>query len=311
MSSRTATTLGEQFTEKRPGSGVWAYASLAAAALFWAGNYVIGARAVAALDPMSLAFLRWLLAVGPLFLIARFMERPRWREVFAAWPWLVAMGILGMLGHALLLYTALQYTDAFTASVVNAFNPALITVAASILLRQRLSLVTFGGVLLALAGVLIALTDGDISHVATAGLGLGEWLMIGAIVVWTGYTIVGRRAPFVPPITGTAIQAAVSVLVLGLVTVLLGGPELPGGPGEFFSLGYIAVFPSVFSYVLWNRALMVIPPSNAGIFLNLTTVFTAAISAVMGFVLTPVQILGSSIVILGVVLVNGFWPRRR
>ncbi|MBX7446216.1 MULTISPECIES: DMT family transporter [unclassified Arthrobacter] len=285
--------------------------SLLGATLFWAGNYVVGAGAVQSIDPLSLVFLRWLLALVPLVVIAQLVERPSWRSVLAAWPWLLSLGVLGLLGYNLLLYFALEHTDAFNASLINAFNPALITLAAAVFLRERLTPLAVAGVLLALTGVLIVISGGNIGRLVAAGFGTGEVLMVGAIVVWTAYTITGRLAPKIPPITATAVQAAVVVAILGPVRFATGGLALPPTGAALASLLFIAIFPSVLSYLLWNRALTVLPAAGAGVFLNLITVFTAILTVLAGQVHTTAQLVGGAVVIAGVVVTNAPAFRRQ
>ncbi|MDN6016894.1 MAG: DMT family transporter, partial [Bifidobacterium mongoliense] len=281
-----------------------AIASLLGATLFWAGNYVVGAEAVASIDPVSLVLLRWMIAFVPLVLIAQIVERPRWREVLKAWPWLIALSVFGLLGYNLLLYFSLQHTDAFNAALINAFNPALITLAAAVFLRQRLTAFSIAGVLTALIGVLIVLSNGDFGQLVRTGFGLGQIFMIGAILIWTAYTITGRLAPAIPPITSTAVQAGISVIVLAPISLALGGPSWPTATGPLLSLLFIGVFPSIFSYLLWNRALTVIPASSAGVFLNLITVFTAVITILAGHQTSPAQLVGGIVVIAGVIITN-------
>ena len=281
-----------------------AVASLLGATLFWAGNYVIGAAAVATIDPLSLVLLRWAIAVVPLLLIAQFVERPDWRRVLRAWPWLLMLSAFGLLGYNLFLYGALQYTDAFNASLINAFNPALITLAAAIFLRERLTPLAIVGVAIALVGVLVVLSRGDIGTLFGTGFGRGELLMVGAICVWTAYTIAGRLAPKLPPITSTSIQAVIAVLVLAPISVAAGGPTLPPTSTTLWALVFIGMLPSVLSYLLWNRALTVIPAGGAGVFLNLITVFTAAFTILAGHPYTAAQIIGGIVVIGGVVVTN-------
>lgn len=298
-----------------------AVASLLGATLFWAGNYIVGAGAVEDIDPLSLVLLRWSLALVPLLVIAQIAERPQWRQVLAAWPWLVALSVFGLLGYNLLLYTALEHTEAFNASLINAFNPALITLAAAAFLRERLTRRAVGGVLIALAGVLLVLSNGDPGKLLQAGFGTGELFMIGAIATWSAYTITGRLAPPLPPITATAIQAAITIVVLAPLSIVAGGPDLPSTQGAIASLAFIALFPSVLSYLLWNRALTVIPAGNAGVFLNLITVFTALFTILGGHPYTFAQIAGGVIVVGGILLTSSrrlrgrsgpfFWRRRR
>lgn len=278
--------------------------SLLAATLFWAGNYVVGASAVAEIPPLSLVLLRWAFAVLPLFAIAQLVERPRWRELLLAWRRQLLLSVLGMLGYTLFLYAALQFTDAFNASLINAFNPALITIAAVLFLREKLTRTAVLGILIALVGVLIVLSGGDVARLLSTGFGTGDLLMIGAILVWTAYTIVGRKGPRLPPISSTAVQAGFAVIVMVPVVLLTGGLVLPSTGGGWGALGFIALFPSVLSYVLWNRALTVIPPARAGVFLNLITVFTAVFTVLAGHPFTLAQIIGGVVVIAGVALAN-------
>ena len=285
--------------------------SLLGATLFWAGNYVVGAGAVQSIDPLSLVFLRWALALVPLLVIAQLVERPSWRSVLAAWPWLLALSVCGLLGYNLLLYFALEHTDAFNASLINAFNPALITLAATVFLRERLTPLAVAGVLMALAGVLVVISGGNVARLVTTGFGTGEVLMVGAILVWTAYTITGRLAPRIPPITATAVQAAVVVAILGPVRLATGGLVLPPTGTTLASLLFIAIFPSVLSYLLWNRALTVLPAAGAGVFLNLIPVFTAILTALSGQVHTTAQLVGGAVVIAGVVVANAPAFRRQ
>ncbi|UTT71072.1 DMT family transporter [Arthrobacter sp. DNA4] len=290
---------------------VIALLSLLGATLFWAKQLRGGRRAVHSIDPLSLVFLRWAIALVPLLLIAQLVEKPCWRSVAAAWPWLLALSVCGLLGYNLLLYFALEHTDAFNASLINAFNPALITLAAAVFLRERLTPMAVVSVVMALTGVLIVISGGNVGRLATAGFGTGKVLMVGAVVVWTAYTVVGRLAPKIPPITATAVQAAVAVALLAPVRFAPGGLAFPGTGSALASLLFIAIFPSVLSYVLWNRALTVLPAAGAGVFLNLITVFTAVLTILAGQVHTAAQFVGGAIVVGGVIVTNARAFRRK
>lgn len=289
---------------------VIAIVSLLGATLFWASNYLIGEAVLKTMDPLSLVLLRWMLAAVPLIAIAQVVERPRWRDVLRAWPWLLALSSTGLVGYTLMLYSALQHSDAFSASLINAFNPALIAVAAAVFLGQRLTASGVVGVLVALVGVVVVLSGGDPAALATTGFGTGQLLMLAAVSTWTAYTIIGRRAPKLPPITSTAIQAVFAVLIVAPASLAIGGPQLPDSGEALTSLVLIAVFPSVLSYLLWNRALTVIPAARAGVFLNLITVFTVAFAIVAGHPFEVGQLVGGVIVIVGVVVANARAFRR-
>lgn len=286
------------------------YLALVGATLSWAGNYLLGVLAVAETDPVSLTWMRWMLAAIPLFVIAQLIERPDWREVFRAWPRLALLGAIGVAGYNLLLYAALATETPFQLSLINAFNPALIAIAAVLFLGARLGWRGIGGILLALAGVIWIISGGRPLTILEHPPQVGSLIMVGAIVAWTAYTILGRMGPRLPPISSVAVQGM--CVAVGLTpVVLIQGLSLPETAAGAWSLAYIAVFPSIASYVLWNFALQHVPPAQAGVSLNLITVFTAIATVLLGMAVTAPQIVGGVLVLAGVVLAQEAPTQRR
>lgn len=275
---------------------------LVLATLFWSGNFVVGQAAVASMTPVELTFWRWAIAALPLLALAQLVDRPDWRAVLRHWPMLLLLSLLGMTGYTLLLYSALQYTSALNASLITAANPALIVVLAVVMLGDRPGAIGWTGIGLGLSGVLLVLTGGELNRLLTISFNLGELLMLGAITVWGLYTILGRRLA-VPAVTGTAVQVAMAVAVLAPVAVIT-GVHLPATPAGSWSLAYIAVFPSLGAFLLWNLALKKTPPGTAGNYLNLMVVFTAAITLMLGAAISLPQILGGVLVVGGVLLTS-------
>ena len=273
---------------------------LVLATLFWSGNFVVGQAAVASMTPLELTFWRWTLAAVPLLLLAHFVEKPDWRAVLRRWPVLLLLSVLGMSGYTLLLYGALGYTSAMNASLITAANPALIVVMAIVLLGERTTRLGWLGICLGLLGVLLVLTQGELARVFSLSINTGELMMIGAIIVWGFYTIIARRLK-VPAISATAVQVVIATVTLAPFALAM-NVQFPDTAAEGWSLAYIALFPSLGSYLLWNLALKTTPPGTAGNYLNLMVVFTAIITVLLGTPLTLVQIVGGLMVIAGVLL---------
>jgi drug/metabolite transporter (DMT)-like permease len=273
---------------------------LVLANLFWAGNYVVGQAAVASMTPMDLTFWRWALAAVPLLLLAHFVEKPDWGAVLRRWRVLLLLSVLGMSGYTLLLYGALGHTSAMNASLITAANPALIVVMAIVLLGEKTTRLGWTGICLGLLGVLLVLTRGELERVFSLSINTGELLMLGAIVVWGFYTILARRLG-VPAIAATAVQVVMAVVMLAPFALAM-DVRFPQTAAEGWSLAYIALFPSLGAYLLWNLALKSTSPGTAGNYLNLIVVFTALITVAMGTPLTAVQIVGGLMVIAGVLL---------
>lgn len=282
---------------------------LVLATLFWAGNFVAGSGAVAAVSPLDLTWLRWAIAVVPLLMLAQVIEKPNWTHSLRQWPILVLLSALGMAGFPWLLYTALEHTSALNASLINALAPALMVVIAVVVFRQRIRWDGMVGILIGFVGVVIVITDGRIADVFAQAPNPGDALMVGAILVWGAYTFLGRFLKGVPPITATALQALFAVVGLAPLAVS-GGVTLPSDPPTLLALLYIAVFASVLAYVFWNAALRTVPPSKAGIYLNLMVVFTALITLAIGGTISAAQILGGILVVGGVILTSGLPAKR-
>ena len=273
---------------------------LVLAALFWSGNFVVGQAAVASMSALDLTYWRWTFAAVPLLLLAHFVEKPNWRAVLRRWPALLLLSVLGMSGYTLLLYTALGHTSAMNASLITAANPALIVVLAIILLGEKTTRLGWTGICLGLVGVLLVLTRGELQRLFTFSIETGELLMIAAILVWAGYTIIARRLGL-PAIAATAVQVAMASLTLTPLALAL-DVGLPETQAETLWLAYIVVFPSLGAYLFWNLALKTTPSGTAGNYLNLIAVFTAVITLAMGTPLTLAQIVGGALVIAGVLL---------
>lgn len=250
-----------------------------------------------------MTFTRWLLAIFLLVPIAHYLERPDWKSVWGEWKLLVVLAILGIIGYNFVLYEALRFTTSLDAALINSLNPALIVLFSFFLLKEKISWVNTVGIFFSLLGVLLVLTKGQLQQVFHTHYNQGDLLMLVAILVWTVYSIVGRKMKSIPPISATAASAVLAVFML-IPFVAVTGFQFPATSQAAIGILYIALFPSVGSYVLWNASLRRIGASRAAIYLNLITVFTAVISLFLGQTITSVQIFGGALVFVGVYLSN-------
>jgi drug/metabolite transporter (DMT)-like permease len=272
--------------------------------LFWAGNYVFGKYVISEMSPLWITFSRWTLAMIFLFPIAHYIERPVWSRVKKDWLLLLGMGLLGIIGYNLVLYSALEYTTATNAALVSALNPGFIVIFAMILYREKLSLIQAFGFLISLVGALVVLTNGEFERVLQVQFNTGDLLMIGAVIMWTFYSLMGRRLS-TPPITATAISTGFSVLLMAPFAFAQGIDIARIDSLAITGILYMILFPSLGSFVIWNLSVQKVGASKAGVFLNLIPVFTALISGILGERITGAQGLGGVLVFCGVYLTTG------
>ncbi|MBB6214431.1 drug/metabolite transporter (DMT)-like permease [Anaerosolibacter carboniphilus] len=279
--------------------------------LFWAGNYVFGKYVIAEITPLGITFFRWAFAILLLFPIAHFLEKPEWKSVRKVWPSLVIMGILGIIAYNMLLYSALDYTSPTNAAFVSALNPGIMVVSSVLLTKEKISRLQILGIGISLLGVLVLLTQGNITQIFHTAYNRGDLLMVGAVVVWTAYSILGRRLTMIPPITATAVSALFAVIMMAPFVFAQGMDISNLSPLAITGIIYMIIFPSVGSFVFWNISVREIGPGQAGIFLNLIPVFTAVISGILGERITGAQSIGGLFVFAGVYLTTGMLEKRK
>lgn len=271
--------------------------------LFWAGNYIFGKYVVTELSPIQLTFTRWLIAVFLLFPLAQWIEKPDWKSVWKAWKLLLVMGVLGIISYNFFLYWALTYTTSMNAALVNSMNPALIVLFSALLLKEKISSHHAFGLIISLFGVLLVLTNGHLQDIFQLTYNKGDLLMILAILVWTFYSIIGKKLKNIPIISATAVSVFLGLILIAPFAIG-SGMNLDLSSKAITGLLYIGIFPSVGSFIFWNISLRHINAGQAGIYLNLIAVFTAILSLILGHAITIIQILGGLLVFLGVYLTS-------
>lgn len=278
---------------------LWAYVALVGAILCFSGNYMLGGLAVASMPLMSLMFVKWGSAAIPMLLFANYIEKPNWKEVLRSWKKIAVLSSLGIAGYSFMLYHALSTTTAINASLINAFNPALIALASAFFLREKLTSQKIIGIGIAFAGVLYVVSGGSPNVLLEQSFTPGDLWMFGVIAVWAAYMIVIKKGTDIPPMTNAALQMTLFTLVM-LPYSFINGITFPESPAALWSLAYIAIFPSAVAYGLWNYGSKYIEPSVAGQTLNLTVPFTAIMTLMSGGEITHVNIIGGILVLFGV-----------
>lgn len=274
--------------------------------LFWSGNYIFGSLVVMELTPVGLVFLRWLIASIILLVLSHKLEKPDWKEVIRQWPKILGLAVFGVTGYNMLLYYALSYTSPLNAALVNSFNPGLMALVSAIYLKEKVTKYHIFGIIISFLGVLIVLTKGHILQTLTTDYNKGDLLIIAAVICWTLYSMIGKKLTSVPPITSTGVSGLVSALFLFPFAMNTGVSYLNMSTFALVAVIYIAIFPSMLSFVLWNIGVREIGAAKTGIFLNLNPVFTALISWAMGREITWVQIIGGIFVFTGVYITTAF-----
>ena len=188
-------------------------------------------------------------------------------------------------------------------------TPVMVALGARVYLGERLSRVQWVGVWLSIAGVLLIITRGHLANLRPGQLQLGDLINIVSMVCWSSYTVYGKRVlrTYSPALATTAAYVLGTVVLIPLAVVsapLFPAPRLGSGIA-WVVIVYQAILGAV-AHVWWYRAVDVVGPSLASVFMNLQTVVGLALAALLlGEGVGAWQIAGGILVLAGVVLTTG------
>lgn len=281
-----------------------AYAASVLVIFIYSGNLLVG-KALDDLPPFTIAFFR--LLIGFLVLLP-LTYRSAWRHraTFAAHPrQLLVLTLTGVALFNTFIYSALQFTSATNAAVLETGIPAVTVALSAWLLHERLRPRQWAGVALSLVGSLWVVLNGQVFQLARMQWNVGDAIMVGAVLTWAVYSVAARQyLPLFPGRAVLLIMTGASVLLLLPVAMvewwLVGFPPLDSAT-HWAGLAFLGIFPSVVALLLYNYAIGVLGPSRASIFMNLLPVVTmVGAFLLLGDRITWWQVSGAAIVIVGV-----------
>jgi drug/metabolite transporter (DMT)-like permease len=284
------------------------YARLIAVPAIWGGTFVAGKQVVATLSPLMGSFARYVIASVALLIAAFALEGGLPKLTRQQWVATFVLGLLGVFAYNLFFMGALDRLPASRAALIIALNPVITITISSIALKERLSPRRWLGAAIALAGVWIVISHGDVISIASAGVGRGELFMLGAVTSWALYTVIGRKVlTGLSPLAATNYAALFGTLMLGLVaarkfdTVHAAQFDWP----MIGALLYLGVCGTALAFVWYYTSIKKLGASVASIFNNLVPVFGVAISVLLlGESLLPSMLAGGAVAIVGVFMVS-------
>jgi drug/metabolite transporter (DMT)-like permease len=231
-------------------------AMVAAFCLLWASAFAVAKLAIADCPPLIVLTARFLLAGAVIIGAAALFGVPlnlRRRE-------LLLFALLGIANQAVYLglsYVGIRSTSSGLAALVISANPVLTAVLAVAFLNERMSWRKAMGLLLGLGGVAFVVESrmaGGIDHP------VGVALLLAALVSLVGGTILYKK--FAPSGGGLWVGNGVQSLAAGLATLPFAFAfenvsDIVPSWRLAASLAYLALFVSIFAYLLWFHLLNV------------------------------------------------------
>ncbi len=258
------------------------YLLLTLAVLFWSGNFVLGRAVRAEVPPIGLAFWRWAIAaflvVGP----ALPWIRRDWSTIRQHGPIIILLAALGVAVFNTLVYAGLQFTIALNAFLMQTMMPVMIVALSFLLFRDRVQVRQAAGIFFALGGAVIIIVQGDLKMLRGLSFNPGDIIIFGAVIAYAGYSVLLRRRPPMHPLSFVAITFLLGAFMLlpFYIWETISQRAVSWDGVTLASVAYVAIFPSIISFLCFNRGVELIGANRAGLFLYLMPLFGGGMAIV-------------------------------
>lgn len=278
-----------------------AYLLVLVSAFFWGANFVLAGPVLSGFPPLWAAAFRFLLGALLMFMIVRYRGEKLLHLLRQHAGVYLLLGLVGITAFNLLFFNALKTTSADSAALIMATNPLLTTLLAAVLLNEIPAARQLLALPVALAGVAVVISQGDMDRLAALHFDRGDLLMLAANVAWALYNVLIRR--FMPK--GSVLGNTTLVMGMGAVllslTALVSSETLSSMPNmhSLIALAIMAVGGTVLAYLFWNIGIERLGAGRTAIFLNFVPVSAMLVAALIGVLPTAAQLIGGALVLAG------------
>lgn len=254
--------------------------------LMWAGNAVVGRMVNDLVPPITLNFLRWLVALLILLPLAGWVLR-RDSAMWLHWKRFALLGLLGVGCYNALQYLALHTSTPLNVTLVAASGPFWTLTIGALFFNAPVRRAQIAGALLSIAGVLVVLSRGDWRQLMGVELVIGDLFMLMATACWSWYSWLLSRKDDPPAIRQDWAAFLLAQVFFGLgwsglsstMEWTLTDAHIVWGWPLAATLAFVAAGPAVLAYRCWGLGVQQTGPAVAGFFANLTPLFAAVMSA--------------------------------
>lgn len=260
--------------------------------LLWAGNAVVGRLMAGQVPPLTLNFLRWLLAVLFLLPLAWRALTP-FSRIRERWVYLATIGLLGVGLFNSLQYLAVLSSSPLNVTLVASSMPVWMLLVGALFYGEHPTKRQLAGAMLGFAGVCVVLGRGSLHTLLNVHFVAGDFYILVAVIGWAFYSWLLARPP--AHMRGAArpdwdwaalllVQALFGLVASGAFTIgeqLAGAAPIRWGWPVVAALLYVSLGASIVAYRCWGLGVAQGGPTLAAFFNNLTPLFAAVLSALL------------------------------
>ncbi|WP_263703817.1 DMT family transporter [Bacillus thuringiensis] len=273
---------------------------LSLAASIWGGMYVVSKYVLDFIPPLTLVWLRFIIAFVVLYMILKIAEKKQKKTVTIHkkdWFLFAWIGFIGYFISITCQFIGTKLSDAHTGSLVTSATPAFMVIFAAIILKEKLTARRLLSTIIATIGVIIVI-GWDIE---IGSYFIGTIILVGAAITWALLSIYVKIAS--ARFSSLVITTYAIFFSLFFITPFMIW-EFQSKPIEHMNLYvvlgvlYLGIVSTAGAFFLWNKGLDLMDASIGSLFFF----FQPIVGSLLGWLLLN-ETLNSNFFIGGILII--------
>ncbi|MBP3970180.1 DMT family transporter [Bacillus sp. WL1] len=273
---------------------------LSLAASIWGGMYVVSKYVLDFIPPLTLVWLRFIIAFVVLYAILKIAEKKQQKKVTIRkkdWLLFAWIGFIGYFISITCQFIGTKLSDAHTGSLVTSATPAFMVIFAAIILKEKLTARRLLSTIIATIGVIIVIGW----NIEIGSYFIGTIILVGAAITWALLSIYVKIAS--AKFSSLVITTYAIFFSLFFITPFMIW-EFQSNPIEHMNmyvlLGvlYLGIVSTAGAFFLWNKGLELMDASIGSLFFF----FQPIVGSLLGWFLLN-ETLSSNFFIGGILII--------
>lgn len=275
------------------------------ATFFWALGLIIGKFCSAEMPPMTLTFIRYLLA-GIGMGIIHFIKEKELKIDKGDIIYIFLLAFLGIVLNGVLFFKGIGLTSPINTSIISSTTPAIVCIIGVLFYQEKVNIKNIISIICSIIGILLLLTNGKLEALINIKFNKGDLIILGAIIS-NGIYIIGSKKilkKYVPSKILTYLFIFTAIILLPSLYIekdmyVLNQVSMKA----IFSLIYMGIFSSLIAFLLQQKGIKKIGPVKASIYTNLIPIYSIVLSAlILKEKVTLIQIIAMILVMFAIMI---------
>lgn len=275
------------------------------AVCFWGASFIATKIALNQLSPISIIFIRLVLASILLSIIALYSKRS-FSINLKNHGFIFILALIAVF-HLWIQVTGLKFTSASNTGWIIGTSPVFMAILGFFAFSEQFTLFKIAGIVIAFFGLVLLISKGDLLSINFIS-NKGDFLILASAFTWSVYSMVNKKITIsYPPLMTILFQFIIMAIILLPFNLDKSTfTAISNLPLEIWvALLFLGLFCSGIAYVLWAQSLKEMESAKVGAFLYFEPFVTViAAWSILNENITLLTILSGITITFGVILVN-------